>query len=268
MSRIVKYILMGTMLMVICMTTACSVKNKNNTAGVHISILAKNSQYTDVDYESTEVIRKVSENSGYDIEWKLRQPDSYYDVVRELILNGDTLADIIQLPDMDMNMEYINTGKFVCLDEYLDYMPNYKKFLQSNPDIKASLTTDTGHIYYVPQTVLTHNYVPCVMYNQEWLKKAGKSEPQTLDELVELLRIYKSEDMNDNGYSTDEIPLSIIPDFIPYMFGPAFGLDLSTGFLVDDYGNVMARYRFDGGHLESHRQIAESVQQLRKLLEV
>lgn len=61
MSRIVKYILMGTMLMVICMTTACSVKNKNNTAGVHISILAKNSQYTDVDYESTEVIRKVSE---------------------------------------------------------------------------------------------------------------------------------------------------------------------------------------------------------------
>lgn len=167
MSRIVKYILVGTMLMVICMTTACSNKNKDNTAGVHISILAKNSQYTDVDYESTEVIRKVSENSGYDIEWKLRQPDSYYDVVRELILNGDTLADIIQLPDMDMNMEYINTGKFVCLDEYLDYMPNYKKFLQSNPDIKASLTTDTGHIYYVPQTVLTCNYGLCVMYNQE-----------------------------------------------------------------------------------------------------
>ena len=89
------------------MTTACSNKNKDNTAGVHISILAKNSQYTDVDYESTEVIRKVSENSGYDIEWKLRQPDSYYDVVRELILNGDTLADIIQLPDMDMNILYI-----------------------------------------------------------------------------------------------------------------------------------------------------------------
>ena len=31
---------------------------------------------------------------------------------------------------------------------------------------------------------------------------------------------------------------------------------------------TQARYRFDGGHLESHRQIAESVQQLRKLLEV
>lgn len=73
-------------------------------------------------------------------------------------------------------------------------------------------------------------------------EKAGKSEPQTLDELVELLRIYKSEDMNDNGYSTDEIPLSIIPDFIPYMFGPAFGLDLSTGFIIDDYGNVSYSY--------------------------
>ena len=38
------------------MTTACSGKNKDNTAGVHISILAKNSQYTDVDYESTEAV--------------------------------------------------------------------------------------------------------------------------------------------------------------------------------------------------------------------
>lgn len=26
------------------------------------------------------------------------------------------------------------------------------------------------------------------------------------------------------------------------MFGPAFGLDLSTGFIIDDYGNVSYSY--------------------------
>lgn len=29
---------------------------------------------------------------------------------------------------------------------------------------------------------------------------------------------------------------------IPYMFEPAFGLDLSTGFIIDDYGNVSYSY--------------------------
>lgn len=220
--------------------TACS-NNKTDDKKVTISILAKNSWYTDVDYSETEIIKNLTEKSGYDIDWKLRQPNNYYDVTRELILNGSNLADIIQLPDLDLNMEYINTGKFVALDEYLQYMPNFQKFLNENSQIRASLTTDTGHIYYVPQLVLTSNYVPCIMYNMEWLEKVGKSVPSTLDEFVELLRIYKQTDINGNG-KADEVPLSVTSEFLPYMFGPAFGLDLVNGFYVDENNNVKYSY--------------------------
>ena len=53
-----------------------------------------------------------------------------------------------------------------------------------------------------------------------------------------MLRYYKENDMNGNGDPTDEIPMSIQSSFLPYMFGPAFGLDLVSGFYADDDGVV------------------------------
>ena len=46
-------------------------------------------------------------------------------------------------------------------------------------------------------------------------------------------------DMNDNGDASDEIPMSVTKEFLPYMFGPAFGLDLVSGFQADENGNVI-----------------------------
>ena len=54
--------------------------------------------------------------------------------------------------------------------------------------------------------------------------------PETLDEFVEMLRYFKEHDMNGNGSTDDEIPMSIMADYLPYMFGPAFGLDIVSGF--------------------------------------
>jgi putative aldouronate transport system substrate-binding protein len=80
------------------------------------------------------------------------------------------------------------------------------------------------------------------MYNQVWLDKAGMEAPDTLDELVELLRYFRDNDMNGNGDASDEIPMSVMKEFLPYMFGPAFGLDLVSGFQADDKGKVTYAY--------------------------
>jgi len=80
------------------------------------------------------------------------------------------------------------------------------------------------------------------MYNQVWLDKAGIKAPATLDEFVEMLRYFKDNDMNGNGDTSDEIPMSIMGEFLPYMFGPAFGLDLVSGFQADESGNVTYAY--------------------------
>lgn len=206
--------------------------------GASVSMLAMNSWYSTVDLSDAQLLNEISTRAGVKVEWNLIDPTIYSDTVSPMLASGQDLPDIIQLPDTDNNMTYLSTGMFLKLDEYFDIMPNYVKFLEENPFIKASLTAVDGHIYYVPQTVVTNNYQPVMMYNMPWLEKLGIEAPTTLDAFVDMLRAFRDNDMNGNGDATDEVPMSVQSAFLPYMFGPAFGLDLVSGFYADDEGVV------------------------------
>lgn len=206
--------------------------------GASLKILAETSNYTTVDIANAEIVKTVIANSGVDVEWQLVDYNNYADSVGPMLTTGGADADIILLPDQDPNQTYIKSGLFAPLDEHFDQMPNFVKWLDENPVIKAEITAEDGHIYYVPGTNVGKDYQPVLMYNRRWLEKSGMEEPKTLDELVELLRYYKENDMNDNGDASDEIPMSVQSAFLPYMFGPAFGLDLVSGFQAGDDGTV------------------------------
>ncbi len=213
--------------------------------GATVSLMAMNSWYSTVDLSNgAQLLEEIQKRANVTIDWNLIDPTTYTDTVSPMLAaGGKDLAAIIQLPDKDPTMAYIKSGMFVALDEYFDYMPNYKKFLDENPVIKASLTATDGHIYYVPQTVVTNNYQPCMMVNVRWLEKLGMKEaPTNLDDFVDMLRKFRDNDMNGNGDTTDEIPMSVPSNFLSYMFGPAFGLDLVSGFYGDEDGKVHYAY--------------------------
>lgn len=210
--------------------------------GGTIKIMAQESNYNNVDISKAPIVLKVFEEAGVEPEWQLFDYDDYEKEAGPIISSGDTDADIIKIPDNDPNQVYIKSGLFVPLDEFFDYMPNYTKWLSANPVEKAELTAEDGHIYYVPGLNVGDDYQPCLMYNQVWLDKAGIKAPETLDDFVELLRYFKENDMNDNGDPDDEIPMCVTKEFFPYMFGPAFGLDLVSGFQADENGNVEYAY--------------------------
>lgn len=210
--------------------------------GASLKILAQTSNYTNVDIASAEIVETVVANSGAAVEWQLVDYNNYADSVGPMLTTGTVDADIVLLPDQDTNQTYIKSGMFVALDEYFAAMPNFSKWLEENPVIKAEITAEDGHIYYVPGTNVGKDYQPVLMYNQKWLDKADRKAPETLDEFVDMLRYFKENDMNGNGDKTDEIPMSVTADFLPYMFGPAFGLDLVSGFQADDKGNVSYAY--------------------------
>lgn len=210
--------------------------------GATVSILAMNSWYSTVDLTDAVLLKEIADRANVTVDWHLLDPTSYADSVSPMLASGQDLPDIVQLPDLDSNMTYLSSGMFVKLDEHMDKMPNYAQFLEKNPNIKAMLTAADGHIYYVPQTAVTDNYQPVMMYNMPWIEKLGIEPPTTLDAFVDMLRQFRDNDMNGNGDTTDEIPMSIMSDFLPYMFGPAFGLDLVSGFYADDDGVVHYAY--------------------------
>lgn len=209
--------------------------------GQTLSVLAQNSYYTTVDLRNAEIVKRVQKGANVTIDWTLVDPVNYVDAVSPMLASGVDLPDIILMPNLDENQSYITSGMVEPLDEHFDVMPNFSRWLEENPTIKASLTASDGHIYYVPTTNVTDNYQPVIMYNMKWLADAGLEVPTTLDEFVEMLRYYKSHDMNGNG-ELDEVPLSVQDEFLMYMFAPAFGLtftsDEGSGFFVNDEGVV------------------------------
>ena len=206
--------------------------------GGTIKILAQTSNYSNVDITQAPIVQKVFEEAGVEPNWQLLDYNSYAEAITLMLSAGNIDADIVKIPDNDPNQVYIKSGMFVPLDEYFEYMPNFTKWLNENPVQKAELTAEDGHIYYVAGVNVAHDYQPVLMFNQVWLDKAGKKAPETLDEFVELLRYFKENDMNGNGDASDEIPMSVMSEFLPYMFGPAFGLDLVSGFQADENGTV------------------------------
>lgn len=210
--------------------------------GATLKILAQTSNYTNVDIASAEIVETVIANAGITVDWQLVDYNNYADSVGPMLTTGAVDADIVLLPDQDPNQTYIKSGMFVALDNYFSVMPNFSKWLDANPVIKAELTAEDGHIYYVPGTNVGKDYQPVLMYNQKWLDAAGMEAPETLDDFVTLLRYFKDNDMNGNGKTDDEIPMSIMADYLPYMFGPAFGLDIVSGFQADADGNVVYAY--------------------------
>lgn len=234
--------------------------------GASLKILAQTSNYTNVDIASAEIVETVIANAGITVDWQLVDYNNYADSVGPMLTTGAVDADIVLLPDQDQNQTYIKSGMFVALDNYFSVMPNFSGWLDANPVIKAELTAEDGHIYYVPGTNVGKDYQPVLMYNQKWLDDAGIQAPETLDDFVDMLRWFKEHDMNGNGKTDDEIPMSIMADMLPYMFGPAFGLDIVSGFQADDNGNVVYAYA-DAENFKAYLEFLNSLYQ-EGLLEV
>ena len=128
-----------------------------------------------------------------------------------------------------MEMDYGSQGILLPIEGYIDeHMPNFKKVLDENPDIRKSITTPDGHIYSLPMVSRGATAIwprGPLWYNGDWLKALNVTElPKTTDEFYDLLVRFRDEDPNGNG-KKDEIPmLDVKMDSTrPWLLG-AFGL--------------------------------------------
>lgn len=128
-----------------------------------------------------------------------------------------------------MEMDYGDQGILVALEDMIDEnMPNLKKLLDAEPEIKKSITTPEGHIYSLPMISRDSTAIwprGPVWYRGDWLEKLGIKElPKTTDEFYDLLVRFRDEDPNGNG-KKDEIPLTDVKmdSTRPWIMG-AFGM--------------------------------------------
>ena len=63
------------------------------------------------------------------------------------------------------------TGNFIQLDQYLDVMPNFKAFLDSNEVVKTTITAGDGHIYYAPYFDGYDDIEKTFLVRVDWVEK-------------------------------------------------------------------------------------------------
>ncbi|GAB3839068.1 ABC transporter substrate-binding protein [Kribbella italica] len=146
-------------------------------------------------------------------------------------------------------------GVVLPLNQLIDqYAPNIKKALDTNPTYKAMATAPDGNVYGLPQWNDCYHcsYQAKLWMNSAWLKKLGLQQPKTTEDMVKVLRAFKTQDPNGNG-KADEIPLSadardiLIPYFMnAFLYNPQGTNGNTNSTLVLNDGKVDTQANKDG----------------------
>lgn len=144
-------------------------------------------------------------------------------------------------------------GIIIELNDVIDqYMPNYKKLLEDNPQVAKTLMDDEGrYLYFTVINPLNSNLEKVavtwwgLMMRQDWLDNVGAEVPTTIDEWYDVLTLFKEGDPNGNG-EPDEIPFDAGSAGLN-LFMPAF--DIQNGVYVNPetgkvgYGQYTENYK-------------------------
>ncbi|MEZ5477787.1 MAG: extracellular solute-binding protein [Thiolinea sp.] len=96
-------------------------------------------------------------------------------------------------------------GAFLPLDDLIrQHAPHIQAFLDANPEVTNALRAYDQQLYFIPHFI-DGKFGEAYFIRQDWLDKLGLEQPQTVEELHQVLTAFKTRDPNGNG-KADEIP--------------------------------------------------------------
>ena len=182
-----------------------------------------------LDYNDMKIMQDLYASTNVYVSWE-NVSESVYSQQKNLIFgNADNRPDAIYHAGMSSGeiIKYARRNVLVPISDYLEYMPNFSKLLEERPDIKAQLiNVEDGKIYSLPRIEemgLLQN--PNILFlNKNWAAaaiEAGAVHGLSVDDLkdgltlnsdqmTEMLTYFRDNDMNGNGKTDDERPLSFV----------------------------------------------------------
>lgn len=168
-------------------------------------------------YADVEFFKELEKQTNVHIEWIHNTSDENFAL---MVASGN-------LPDM-INWKFgtaaggaaslLNDGVILDLSDMLPkYAPNYYAWLKANPEEDKAWKMDDGRYYQFVNFNADWDNLDMISFSilgpqirQDWLDKAGLEMPTTTDELYEVLKTFKEQDMNGNGDPNDEIPMVVV----------------------------------------------------------
>ena len=181
------------------------------------------------DYNDMKIMADLFAQTNVQVNWE-NVSESVYSQQKNLIFgNKDNRPDAIYHAGMGAGeiIKYAKRKVLVPISDYLEYMPNFSKLLEERPDIRNQLlNVEDGKIYSLPRIEeMGLLQSPNLLFlNIAWTKEAieaGAVSDLTADQLKdglalkssqmeEILTYFRDHDMNGNGKTDDERPLSFV----------------------------------------------------------
>ncbi|WP_248925966.1 extracellular solute-binding protein [Paenibacillus hamazuiensis] len=195
-------------------------------------------------YKDMLVFKEYEKMTNIKIEWQ-DVPNESFAEKKNLVFASNELPDAFYKAGIDPSesVKYGSSGILIPLEGLIaKHAPNINKLMTQYPEIKSSITAPDGHIYSLPAIItLKAALTQKNWINQAWLKKLNLKAPQTTDELLTVLRVFRDNDPNGNGQK-DEIPM-LESDLAALIgnFSGSFGLVSQMGYNLNiENGKVRA----------------------------
>jgi putative aldouronate transport system substrate-binding protein len=123
----------------------------------------------------------IEEKTG--VTFNVQVPSGKIEDSLSLAVASGTMPDIMYTLDKKLADKYGQQGALVNIMDYIDEMPNFKKWMEKYPDeTKYSLAAD-GKMYIFPNEGIGETNRMLWLYREDIFKKHGLESPKTYDEL-------------------------------------------------------------------------------------
>src|SRR5699024_10718754 len=148
---------------------------------VTLKVTTGSSPLAPADTNDKLIVKRLEEDTNVHIEWINYNTD--YAEKRNLDISSGDLPDVFHnaaASDVDL-IKWAKNGVIVPVEDLIDqYMPNFKKLLDENPEYRAMITAPDGHIYSFPwieelgsDKESIHSVNDIAWINVEWLDNLG-----------------------------------------------------------------------------------------------
>ena len=241
-----KYIvrLVCVLALLILLLSGCARQSGKETPSPSASLTALQYEIDNIamDFSSMWYYKQIEQQTGVHVNFT-EIKDSEWSSSISLAFAKGKMPDMILRGSLDVEEYGVVQHLLVPLDEYMakGNLPNYTARMDQ-AGLREQMTASDGHIYQlgflISQDVNTNGHF---FINKTWLDRLGLKVPETVEELTEVLRLFRKEDFNGNGIQ-DEIPLEFTFDDNTtgiYNLFSFFGLPMNENYVyIDQTGKV------------------------------
>ena len=174
-------------------------------SGANNSNLPEGNTYEDNAY--TRYLKQILNIQNRNI--YMESEDRYDDYVNVLV-NDHTLPDVLVVSDREILNTLVENDLVEDLTDVYENCASARIKAMYNsygPQLLGAGTFD-GQLMALPEAVIDHG--PCLLWmRKDWIKQLGLDEPQTLEEAMEIIRVFQE---NRMGAEDGEDPVGLVCD--------------------------------------------------------